>query len=231
MESSEGKTHQGTHQDLRLDIDSAHLRMLDASVHLLGYVNAFRAVSELPEYLGRRRVRYSLMLIMLDELASLMELMNECQRGITEHLTEVHIEGFYSPERRQEGVERVLDEISKSELLFQKVKRNLGREPSSIDFAVFKELFRRSDGSLFPMVESALRYDWKEGGESKDMPSDDELDMLFLAVELNVRGAAEFSYEWARANELDLDFRLETRYCKDGCDKRKEKGYWVSVPL
>jgi hypothetical protein len=213
-----------------MEINEAHLKMLDMSVHLLGYVNTYRAVSELPDYLGRKRTRYALTLVMLDELASLMELMNECQRGITEHLAEVFIEGYHSPQRRQEGVERILDEIGKSELLFIKVKKNLGREPSSIDFTAFKELFRRSSGNLFPMVEKALRYDWN-GDAEDNMPSNDELDMLFLAIELNVRGAAEFSYDWAKANELELDFRLETRYDKDGIDKRKEKGYWVSTPL
>ncbi len=218
-------------KDLRLDIDTAHLRILDMSVHLLGHINCYRAVSELPEYLGRRRTRYSLLLVMLDELASLMELMNECQHGITEHLTEVIIEDFHSPQRRQEGVGRVLDEIGKSELLFHNVKKNLGREPSSIDFKAFKEMFRRSAGNLFPMVEKALRYDMDIGNDESGIPTDDELDMIFIAVELNVRGAAEFSYEWTRANELDLDFRLETRYDKDGVDKRKEKGYWVSTPL
>ncbi|MCG7844490.1 MAG: hypothetical protein MIO90_03565 [Methanomassiliicoccales archaeon] len=215
--------------DLCLEINEAHLRILDMSVHLLGYVNAYRALSELPDYLGRHRTRYAITLIMLDELASLMELMNECQRGITEHLSKICIEGFHSPQRRQEGVERVLDEIGKSELLFIKVKKNLGREPSSIDFGVLKELFRRSSGNLFPLLEKALRYNWN--GNEKDMLSDDELDMLFMAIELNVRGSAEFSYQWAIANEYDIDFKLETRYDKDGIDKRKEKGYWVSTPL
>ncbi|MCG7840339.1 MAG: hypothetical protein MIO87_00345 [Methanomassiliicoccales archaeon] len=217
--------------DLRLDIDVAHLKMLDMSVHLLGYINSFRAISELPDYLGRRRVRYALVLIMLDEMASLMELMKECERGITEHLTEVFIEDYHSPQRRQEGVEHVLEEISKSEILFLKVKDQLGREPSSIDFDIFKGLFRRSGGNLFPLVEKTLRYDWNNGNDESDMPSEDELDMLFIAIELNVRGAAEFSYEWARANELEVDFRLETRYNKDGIDRRKEKGYWVTAAL
>ncbi|MCX6650759.1 MAG: hypothetical protein NT131_03765 [Methanomassiliicoccales archaeon] len=227
MEASNGNSS----NDLDLEINDAHLKMLDMSVHLLGYLNAYRAISELPDYLGRKRMRYSLLLVMLDELASLMELMNECQRGITEHMEHVHIEGFHSLERRQEGVERVLDEIGKSELLFIKVKKNLGREPSAIDFAVFKDLFRRSGGNLYPMVEKVLRYDWKKGNDESDIPDEEQLDMLFMAVELNVRGAAEFAYQWAAANELELNFRLETRYCKDGCDKRKEKGYWVSTPL
>ncbi|HUT27698.1 MAG TPA: hypothetical protein VMW85_06615 [Methanomassiliicoccales archaeon] len=217
--------------DLRLDIDAAHLKMLDMSVHLLGYLNSFRAISELPEYLGRRRVRYALVLIMLDELASLMELMKECERGITEHMTEVFIEGYHSPQRHQEGVEHVLEEISKSEILFLKVKKHLGREPSPIDFDIFKGLFRRSGGNLFPLVEKTLRYDWNKGNDESDMPSEDELDMLFIAIELNVRGAAEFSYEWALANELEVNFRLDTRYYKNGIDQRKEKGYWVTEAL
>ena len=63
------------------------------------------------------------------------------------------------------------------------------------------------------------------------MPTDEQLDMLFMAIELHVRGAAEFSYDWAEANELELSFKLETRYDKDGVDRRKEKGYWVTTPL
>ena len=215
--------------DLRMEINQAHLRILDMSVHLLGYVNAFRALSELPDYLGRSRTRYALVLVMLDELASLMELMKECENGVTEHMPEVFIEGYFSSQRNQERVERVLEEINKSEVLFLKVKSNLGREPSAIDFTFFKDHFRRSDGSLFPMVEKVLRYDWRCDGE--DLPSDEEIEMLFTAIELNVRGAAEFSYQWAMANEYDIDFRLETLYCKDGCDRRKQKGYWVTTPL
>lgn len=215
--------------DLRLEINEAHLRVLDMSVHLLGYVNAYRALSELPDYLGRRRTRYAMVLIMLDELAPLMELMKECEIGITEHSSEIFIEGFFSPESRQEGVQRVLDEIAKSEVLFLKVKKNLGREPSAIDFTVFKDQFRRMEGSMFPMVEKVLRYDW--GCQEDATPGDEEIEMLFMAIELTVRGAAEFSHQWALANEYDIDFKLEARYCKDGVDKRKEKGYWVRTPL
>ncbi|NLX48224.1 MAG: hypothetical protein GXY70_08680 [Euryarchaeota archaeon] len=215
--------------DLRLEINEAHLRILDMSVHLLGYVNAYRALSELPEYLGRRRTRYGLVLVMLDELASLMELMKECEKGVTEHSSEVLIEGFFSPQRKQEGMDRVLEEIGKSEILFMKVKKNLGREPSSIDFTFFKDQFRSPGGNTYPMLEKVLRYDWRCGCDA--LPSDEEMDMLFTAIELNVRAAAEFSHQWAMANEYDIDFRLETRYCKDGVDKRKEKGYWVTAPL
>lgn len=216
-------------QDLRMEIAEAHLRMLDMSVHLLGYVNAYRALSEVPDYLGRRRTRYALVLVMLDELASLMELMKECERGVTEHMTEVFIEGYYSPQRKQEGMERVLEEIGKSEMLFLKVKKNLGREPSSIDFTFFRDQFKRSNGNMYPMVEKVLRYDHRH--DDNELPSDDDIEMLFIAIELNVRGAAEFSYQWAMANEYDIDFKLETLYSKDGCDKRKEKGYWVRTPL
>ena len=215
--------------DLRLEINEAHLRVLDMSVHLLGHVNAYRALSELPEYLGRRRTRYAMVLMMLDELAPLMELMKECEIGITEHSPEILIEGFFSPKSRQEGVQRVLDEIAKSEALFLKVKKNLGREPSAIDFTVFKDQFRRTEGSTFPTVEKVLRYDW--GCKEDAMPADEEIEMLFMAIELTVRAAAEFSHQWALANEYDIDFKLEARYCKDGVDKRKEKGYWVRAPL
>lgn len=215
--------------DLRLEINEAHLRVLDMSVHLLGYVNAYRALSELPDYLGRKRTRYAMLLVMLDELSPLMELMKECERGITEHSSEVVIEGFFSPQSRQDRVERVLDEIGKSEVLFLKVKKNLGREPSAIDFTVFKDQFRRTDGNMFPAVEKVLRYDWSCG--DKAMPSDEQIEMLFMAIELTVRGAAEFSHQWALANEFDIDFKLETRYSKDGVDRRKEKGYWVKTPL
>lgn len=215
--------------DLRLEIHEAHLRVLDISVHLLGYINAYRALSELPDYLGRRRTRYAMVLIMLDEMAPLMELMKECERGITEHSAEIVINGFFSPQSRQDRMERVLDEIGKSELLFLKVKKNLGREPSAIDFSVFKDQFRRADGNLFPAVERALRYDWSCGEDG--IPGEEQIEMLFLAIELTVRGAAEFSHQWALANEYDIDFKLETRYCKDGVDRRKEKGYWVKTPL
>lgn len=215
--------------DLRLEINEAHLRVLDMSVHLLGHVNAYRALSELPDYLGRTRTRYAMVLIMLDELAPLMELMKECERGITEHSAEVSIDGYFLPQSRQDRVERVLDEIGKSEVLFLKVKKNLGREPSAIDFSVFRDQFRRTDGNMFPTVEKVLRYDWSCDGDG--IPSDEQIEMLFMAIELTVRGAAEFSHQWAMANEYDIDFKLETRYCKDGVDKRKEKGYWVRTPL
>ncbi len=215
--------------DLRLEINEAHLRVLDMSVHLLGYVNAYRALSELPDYLGRRRTRYAMVLVMLDELAPLMELMKECERGITEHSAEVSIDGYFSPQGRQDRVERVLDEIGKSEVLFLKVKKNLGREPSAIDFSVFRDQFRRTEGSMFPTVEKVLRYDWSCNCD--DLPNDEQVEMLFMAIELTVRGAAEFSHQWAMANEYDIDFKLETRYSKDGVDRRKEKGYWVKTPL
>ena len=216
-------------EDLRMETNEAHLRALDMAVHLLGHINAFRALSEVPDYLGRRRARYAMTLIMLDELASLMELMKECERAVTERSPEVLVKGFFSPEHKQERAQRALDEIGKSEALFLKVKRTLGREPSAIDFALFKDRLRQMDGNVFSTVERALRYDWSLGGDS--LPSDEEIDMLFMAIELNVRGAAEFAYQWAMANEFDIDFRLTTVNSKDGCDGRKERGYWVTMPL
>jgi hypothetical protein len=53
------------------------------------------------------------------------------------------------------------------------------------------------------------------------------MDMFFDAVIINAESAREFIYEWARAKELDIDFKLKA-FKAEGCGNAK---LWAKVPM
>ena len=58
-----------------------------------------------------------------------------------------------------EAVDEIMREEGKAELLFQSVKKMLGREPSDIDFSRFKDILSRSGKDIPELIHEMLFYD------------------------------------------------------------------------
>jgi hypothetical protein len=197
--------------DLELKVDAAHLRALELAGHVIEYVNAYKALSVQSEYAGKRRLRYANLLMAVNELGILMRLLKECERAVTARDPIVKIVDYYSATgmNSAEAVDEILREAGKSEMLFQSIKKMLGREPSDIDFSRFKDVLSRSGKDIPDLAREMLFFDIDDPDVEERVPEDESMDMLLMAVEMNARGAADFLSEWARAKELGPAFQFK----------------------
>lgn len=219
--------------DLELKVDDAHLRALELATHVIEYVNAYKALSFQSEYAGRRRLRYASLLVAINELGMLMRLLKDCERAVTAKDPVVKVIGYYSSTgmTSAEAVDEILREEGKTELLFQSIKKMLGREPSDVDFSRFKDVLSRSGKDIPGLARQMLFFDMDDPDIDKAIPDDELMDMLLMAVEMNARGAADFLSEWARAKELGPAFHLKLVAQSPATSGLKDRRYYVKVPI
>ena len=219
--------------DLELKVDTAHLKALELAGHVIEYVNAYKALSVQPEYAGKSRLRYANLLTAVSELGMLMRLLKDCERAVTAKDPTVKIVGYYSNNgmTSAEAVDEIMREASKSEILFQSVKKMLGREPSDIDFSRFKDILSRSGKDIPGLAREMFFFDIDDSNVEERIPDDESMDMLLAAVEMNARGAADFLSEWARAKEIGPAFRLKLVEPKQAVSGIRDRRYYVKEPI
>jgi hypothetical protein len=219
--------------DLELKVDAAHLKALELAGHVIEYVNAYKALSFQSEYAGRKRLRYANLLMAVNELGMLMRLLKDCERAVTAKDPFVKVVGYYSTTgmTSAEAVDEILREAGKSEMLFQSVKKMLGREPSDIDFTQFKDILSRSGKDIPGLAQEMMVFDIDDPDIEERIPDDASMDMLLVAVEMNARGAADFLSEWARAKELGPAFHLKLVAPSPAMSGIKDRRYYVKVPI
>jgi hypothetical protein len=222
--------------DLELKVDAAHLKALELAGHVIEYVNAYKALSVQSEYAGKGRLRYANLLMAVNELGMLMRVLKDCERAVTAKDPMVKVVGYYSSTgmTSAEAVDEILREAGKSELLFQSIKKMLGREPSDIDFSRFKDILSRSgkDGKDIPeLAHEMLFFDIDDPKVEARIPDDESMDMLLMAVEVNARGAADFLSEWARAKELGPAFQFKLVPPSPTASGIKDRRYYVKEPI
>jgi hypothetical protein len=219
--------------DLELKVDDAHLKALDLAGHVIEYVNAYKALSVQSEYAGKGRLRYANLLMAVNELGTLMRLLKDCERAVTARDPIVKVVDYYSSNgmTSAEAVDEILREAGKSELLFQSVKKMLGREPSEIDFSRFKDILSRSGKDIPGLAKEMLFFDIDDPHAGDRIPDDESMDMLLMAVEMNARGAADFLSEWARAKELGPAFRFRLVAPTPVTKGIKDRRYYVKEPM
>lgn len=219
--------------DLELKVDDAHLKALELAGHVIEYVNAYKALSFQSEYAGRRRLRYANLLMAVSELGMLMRLLKDCERAVTAKDPYVRVLGYYSSSgmSSSEAVDEILREAGKSEMLFQSVKKMLGREPSEIDFSRFKDTLSRSGMDIPGLAHEMFFFDIDDTNIEDKVPDDVSMDMLLMAVEMNARGAADFLSEWARAKELGPAFWFRLVEPAPASSGIKDRRYYVREPI
>jgi hypothetical protein len=194
-------------EDLILSTDDAHITALELSAHILEYANAFRLISSQNGFIGRRRVRYGTLLLMMDEMGKLME---DCERAVTMKDPYVKVENFFvNASRDEKALTDIVKEIGKSETLIILFQRVMGRSPSNVDFEKFKMQFSQGSSELEQQIRTNQFYDIRNRTDHAEVVPDDQIiDMFFEAVVMNVEGATEFLQQWAGAKELDVLYRL-----------------------
>jgi hypothetical protein len=219
--------------DLELKVDAAHLKALELAGHVIEYVNSYKALSVQSEYAGKRRLRYAHLLMAVNELGMLLRLLKDCERAVTAKDPTVKVIGYYSSTgmTSADAVDEILREAGKSEMLFQSVKKMLGREPSDIDFSRFKDILSRSGKDIPGLAREMLFFDIDDPKIEGRIPDDESMDMLLLAVEMNARGAADFLSEWARAKELGPAFQFKLVTPSTSESGIKDRRYYVKEPI
>jgi hypothetical protein len=200
--------------DLEMRVDDAHLAALDLAAEILEYCNAYRRLSA-DDYLGRDRLRYLTLLTMFEEMSKLMLLMKECERSVTHKDPFVKVADFYAV-GGQRGLESIIKEVAKSELLTISVKKILGREPNKVDFSLFKQEFAKGEEETMAAIRKAQFMD-VQATKREAFPAPEVMDMFFEAIEMNAQGAFDFLFDWVRAKELDINYRV---VCVRSADKK-----------
>ena len=116
----------------------------------------------------------------VNELGMLMRLLKDCERAVTAKDPIVKVVGYYSSSgmTSAEAVDEIMREEGKAELLFQSVKKMLGREPSDIDFSRFKDILSRSGKDIPELAHEMLFFDIDAPNVGSRIPDDDSMDML-----------------------------------------------------
>jgi hypothetical protein len=192
-------------EDLEMRVDDAHLAALDLAAEILEYCNAYRRLST-DDYLGKERLRYLTLMTMFEEMSKLMLLMKDCERAVTHKDPFVKVTDFYAV-GGERGLESIIKEVAKSELLTLSVKKILGREPNNVDFSLFKEQFAKGEVETMAAIRKAQFMD-VQATKREAMPAPEVMDMFFSAIEMNAQGAFDFLFDWVRAKELDVDYRV-----------------------
>jgi hypothetical protein len=215
-------------EDLVMGVDDAHLMSLELTTHILEYANSYRLLSSQGDYLGKERLRYLTLMVMFDEMAKLMEVMKDCERAVTHKDPFVTVPGFYGKARSEKALGNIMTELSKSEAMFMLFKKVMGHPPSNLDFDMFKKEFGQGSKGLDTQIHNLTFYDVRTRSDHLgQVPSKEVMDMFFEAVVINAESAREFIYEWARARELDLEFKLKS-FRAEGCGNVK---LWAKVPI
>jgi hypothetical protein len=163
-------------EDLILSTDDAHITALELSTHILEYANAFRLISSQNVFLGQRRIRYGILLLMMDEMGKLMEIMKDCERAVTMKDPFVKVEKFFSKDSGNEkALTDILKEIGKSETLIILFQRVMGRSPSKVDFEKFKMQFTQGSSEIEEKIRTNLYYDIRDRTDHADMIPEDQV--------------------------------------------------------
>ncbi len=208
--------------DLEMRVDDAHLAALDLSAEILEYCNAYRRLS-IDDYLGRERLRFLTLLTMFEEMSKLMLLLRDCERAVTHKDPFVKVTDFYV-DGGARGLESIMKEIAKSEMLFLSVKKILGKEPSNVDFALLKGQFAKGEQETMSAILRAQFMDVNDRRRG-EAPAPEVMDMFFDAIETNAQGTFDFLFDWVRAKELDVEYRVVAR--RDPDKKGMAAKTWV----
>ncbi len=191
---------------IHIDRERAFSYGMDLASHILEYANAYHVISGEDHFMGQRRVRFVILLLMFEEYGKLFTLLSEVERSAKSDYENVRVENFHDHcLNGKTGAMQILNEVQEIEkaakmLVKSKHPKDVGNEWVKQDFCDLKD-------NITYMLPDSQR-------EQETMPTDDQMDIYAGSMERNSICAAEYLHELAKALGLWRESGIAVRHSK-----------------
>lgn len=169
----------------------------DLAAHILDNANAYHALAGQGEFPGRDRQRFSVLLLMFEEMGKLMALVQQCEKAAKADYMSVRVEDFRNHcLNGRKAAAQILEELRTVEQASLALGKNGGKvseEPAFLaeDFCALQERVRY------------LQPDRKER-DLKFIPPPELMDRYAAIIERNTLAAGEYIHDLGKALGLWL---------------------------
>ncbi|NLI73231.1 MAG: hypothetical protein GX369_00450 [Euryarchaeota archaeon] len=183
--------------------DEAFQSAVDLARHILENANSYHTLSS-EDFPGRDRVRFAILILMLEEAGKLINMVRECERSAKADYLSVRIEDYNDNclnGRRALG--QILEELRIMDKAFEALGKGEGErmpEPAFIkeDFCTLKERL------LYMALDRSKR-------DLSFIPPGDLMDRLAGTIERNALAAGDYIHDLGRALGLWITLDLKPR--------------------
>lgn len=183
--------------------DEAFESAIDLAQHILENANAYHALAS-EDFPGRDRMRFAVLLVMLEEAGKLYNMVRECEKAAKSDYLSVRVENYYDNcLNGRRALAQILEELR----VIDKAGQVLGgKEAGQLpgpdflreDFCTLKERLL-----YMPLDRSARDLSF--------IPSGELMDRLAGAVEHNALAAGEYLHDLGKALGLWITLELKPR--------------------
>lgn len=186
------------HHPLR---DEAFELAIELAGHILENANTYHVLAGAEGYRGRERLRFAVLLVMLEETGKLLNMVRECEKAAKADYLSVRIEDFHDHcLNGRRALAQILEELRTMEQAFQTLGRGTAGPTPEPAFA----------GEDFCGLKDRLLY-LSLDGSGRDLgfiPPGELMDRLVSVMERNALSGAEYIGDLGKALGLVLSLDL-----------------------
>jgi|GEM_PF-1074980 len=181
--------------------DDAFELAIDLAGHILENANTYHVLAGADEYRGRDRLRFTVLLVMLEEIGKLLNMVRECEKAAKADYLSVRIEGYNDNcLNGRRALAQLLEELRTMEKAFQTLGPGTA-EPTPEPAFVQEDFCSLKDRLLYLPMDRSQR-------DLGFIPSGEFMDRLASVVERNALAAAEYISDLGKALGLVLTLDL-----------------------
>ena len=188
--------------------DEAFQSGIDLARHILENANSYHALAS-EDYPGRDRMRFAVLLVILEESGKLLELVKECEKAAKADYLSVRIENYNDNcLNGRKAIGQILEELRVVDKAFETLGKGKAEpmpEPEFLreDFCGLKERVL-----YMPLDRSARNLGF--------IPSGDLMDRLAGAAERNALAAGDYLHDLGRALGLWITLDIAPKGARGG---------------
>jgi hypothetical protein len=177
--------------------DEAFQLAEDLAAHILDNSNAYHALSGQDDFPGKDRMRFTVLLVMFEEVGKLMALVRDCEKAAKADYINVRVEDFHDQcLNGRKAAAQILEElrtVEQASLALGRKDIKVSEEPAFVkeDFCSLK------DRLLYLEADSKKR-------NTSFIPSGEQMDRYAEIIERNTLAASEYIHDLGRALGLWL---------------------------
>ncbi len=174
--------------------DDAFAAAIDLSSFVLEYANAYHSIAGEEEFMGKKRIQFAILLLMLDGMGKLLRLVQECERAAKADYENVQVKDFEDRCLNAEfAAKEIANEVAEAQKAFQQLRKEQEGKRTGVEM-----LSRNVD--FCALMESMLFFQGKRSEEFlSHIPSEETMDIYASVIERNSLGAADYIHELAKA--------------------------------
>ena len=183
--------------------DDAFRSAIDLASHILENANSYHALAA-DEFPGRDRMRFAILLVMLEEAGKMLNMVKECEKAAKADYLNVRIEDYNDNcLNGRKALGQILEELRIMDKAFEALGKGQVEkmpEPAFLreDFCTLKERV------LYLPLDRSTR-------DLSFMPSGDLMDRLAGTIERNAMAAGDYLHDLGRALGLWITLDMKPR--------------------